>query len=511
MAEMDEHATGEPQRTHPLGLLVNALRGASNAIVPIIAIAFGGDNWGLTGGLAGLAMLGVVALVGLGSFLKWYRLTYTINAEDIRVESGVLSRQARSVPYERIQDVSLEQKLLARVFGLAEVKFETGAGGGEDIALAWLTVAEGERMRELVRDRRDAEAVAAPAGAVSAENMPDGAMDAPIFTMSPARIATFGMFEFSLVVLAVLVGVAQQYDFLIPWDRLPFDGLDDMLEDRGRRAFAAADWAFALTSLVTGLGGLILLGIATGIVRTMVREWGFRLDRTPKGFRRRRGLTTLTDVVLPAHRVQAAIVGSGWIRRMFGWHGLKFVSLAQDTSGSSSHAVAPFAKLSEIWPIAQEAQIMPPAQDLEWQRPNIWRWLSESVLLGAVLGLVALGLSISGVGFAWMPLALVGVAVLMAAGNALAWSWHRHAIDEAQVYTRTGWFKPRLTIAPRMKLQTAEITSGPFGRLFGYCDIHFGLAGGSFAITGALPEEAETIRAAVVDTIAAVDFSDLPQ
>ncbi|PHQ70438.1 MAG: hypothetical protein COB97_04930, partial [Paracoccus sp.] len=50
----------------------------------------------------------------LFAYLRWTKLTYTVGDADIRVESGVLSRAARSVPYERIQDVSLEQKPLPR-------------------------------------------------------------------------------------------------------------------------------------------------------------------------------------------------------------------------------------------------------------------------------------------------------------------------------------------------------------------------------------------------------------
>ena len=74
------------------------------------------------------------------AWLGWRRLTYLTSAEDIRVEHGLLSRSARSVPYERIQDVSIEQKWLPRLLGLAEVKFETGAGGKEEISLAYLSL-----------------------------------------------------------------------------------------------------------------------------------------------------------------------------------------------------------------------------------------------------------------------------------------------------------------------------------------------------------------------------------
>jgi len=47
----------------------------------------------------------------------------------------------------------------------------------------------------------------------------------------------------------------------------------------------------------------LVVGMLSGIVRTFLRDWDFRLERTSKGFRRRRGMFTRTDVVMPVHRV----------------------------------------------------------------------------------------------------------------------------------------------------------------------------------------------------------------
>ena len=83
------------------------------------------------------------------AYLRWARFTYTVGADDIRVESG-FCRARRGRYRERIQDVSIEQKFVPRLFEFVEVKFETGAGGGDDLKLAYLPEVEGERLRELV-------------------------------------------------------------------------------------------------------------------------------------------------------------------------------------------------------------------------------------------------------------------------------------------------------------------------------------------------------------------------
>ena len=137
-----------PRRTDPRSFAVRAISMLGQLVLPILFGAFAILDEGDLGDLALYFVPLVLVAVGANmafAYLRWRRLTYTVGEADIRVESGILSRAARSVPYERIQDVSLEQKPVPRLFGLVEVKFETGAGGGDDLALTFLTQGEGER------------------------------------------------------------------------------------------------------------------------------------------------------------------------------------------------------------------------------------------------------------------------------------------------------------------------------------------------------------------------------
>ena len=136
-----------PRRTDPRSFAVRAISMLGQLVLPILFGAFAILDEGDLGDLALYFVPLVLVAVGANmafAYLRWRRLTYTVGDADIRVESGILSRAARSVPYERIQDVSLEQKPVPRLFGLVEVKFETGAGGADEIKLAYLSSEEGE-------------------------------------------------------------------------------------------------------------------------------------------------------------------------------------------------------------------------------------------------------------------------------------------------------------------------------------------------------------------------------
>jgi putative membrane protein len=49
----------------------------------------------------------------------------------------------------------------------------------------------------------------------------------------------------------------------------------------------------------------------------------------------------------------------------------------------------------------------------------------------------------------------------------------------------------------------------PLARLRGYADVRFGLAGGNLRLRGLSVAEAERVRAAVLDSMAANDFSQI--
>lgn len=488
-----------PRRTAPLGVLVGAASGIRQSLLPAAAGAYGlKDQFGGIGFVAAFAVL-VLAIGGIGAFLKWWRTTYVVGAEDIRLESGVIRRAARSVPYERIQDVSLEQPPLARIFGLAQVRFETGAGGADEIALSYLSLAEGEALRELVRERKEDE----PAVAAAPEARVEEPAGQVLFAMSPQRLVTFGLFEFSLAAVAVVAGAGQQFEFLLPFDLWDWDDWRGSLDGPLAKAAALGPAAQALGALAAVLA-LLGIGFATGLARTINRDWGFVLERTAKGFRRRRGLLTKTDVVMPAHRVQAVALRTRWLRRRFGWHGLKFVSLAQDDK-TGSHVVAPFALLEEIAPIARAAGFPLPGGDILWQRPARRAFIDRAAI-GALVPLVAaIGLALSPLpALALLPLAAIPIVVLR---QALLWPRSRYAIDARQIYSRRGWLAPRIDVASRVKLQSVEITQGPLARRGGYATLHLGLAGGTLSFEALPVAEARGMRAAVLDSMTGVDFS----
>ena len=512
MSEPTSPDFGGPERLHPLFLLSGlgaGLRQLAGGYALLGYLIVSGQFK-----TAASVALALIAITLIGTFLYWRKFQFRVGSREIRIDSGIFSRTHRSIPFDRVQDVDISQGPVARLLGMASVRFETGGASGgkaDEGVLQAVPLERAEALRALVRGRRSE----APHEATIAE--PEAQA---IFAMDLPRLLTAGLFNFSLAIFAGLFGLTQTLG-----DVLGFDPLNDrfwrnlLSGSSPLMTFLAAHRAAAIAA---GIGLLLVAGAATGLVRTVLRDFGFRLERTDTSLRRRRGLLTRTDVSLPIRRVQAAIVGSGPVRNLFGWRELKFQNLAAD-EGSGDHVVAP---------LANEAEVDAVLAALGWRGADIFGWRRVSFalvwmrsiavlpllfLFGAQIALFALApLMVEGPTralvrgeFSSILLVLsliVGMLLLSIGVRAMAWRGTAFVLDGDRLLVRTGWWRRRLRILPVCKIQSIDIAESFLSRWFGVVNLVFGVAGGQGFSAHNIPavprEEARELRKQLLDSTA---------
>jgi putative membrane protein len=458
-----------PQRLHPAYFVTGLGKAARGSFGLIAAGAYFGlsGRWWLLGAM--VILYAAVTLTSLG--LRWAHFSYRVTDEDIIIESGLISTQHRAIPFERIQDVNIEQGPVARMLGIARVTLETGAassGASEEGVLEAVSLPRAAALRDLIRAHRSG---AALPGRPPTETAWDG--ERTLFAMAPRRVVEAGLYNFSLAFFAVIGGILQQAGDLLgfnPFKRAFWNSLIDS-------GSPLADYLLAhrWVSALAGFAALLVVGLATGIVRTLLRDYGFRLTRTETGLRRRRGLLTLSDVIIPVRRVQAAVVGTGPIRARAGWHSLKLQSLARDEAKQGDHDVAPFAQIDEIAPILAEVGMALPSDDTAWQRVASAYAIEYALWLALPLA-GTLNLAAFGVLPALFGSAAIGIAMI---GRALAWRRYRYGYDGVRILIRRGFWRQRTIILPITNIQSADIAHNFVTRAFGVAALTFGVAGGS--------------------------------
>ncbi|MGH6652587.1 MAG: PH domain-containing protein [Sphingopyxis sp.] len=478
-------AEAEPdwQRLHPatLALAIVRLGPRSLNFLPAVAAI----------GIAGKWIYAIPALLAfllfslLAAWLKWLRFRFAVGTDEVVIESGILSRQHRTIPFDRIQDVGIEQGLIARAIGIAKVGFETGAGGAgkeNEANLDAIGLEAAQALRTTIRGHRSAP-VAAPsvAAAVEGEAAPLAAdEDKLLFAMGPRQLVVAGLFNFSLAALAVVGAGMQFFDNLLPFN--VFDPRDwvDIAETYGLDQWVVAHrWVAGVGALIS----LLFIGFVSGIATMVFANWDFRLTREPRSLRRTRGLTTRTDVAIPVRRVQAAILVTGWFRKRFGWHELRLQSLASDGGKEKDHQVVPFAQLADIDPVLAEIAIARAAEDADWQHSH------RIVALGGFVG--AVGATIGGltaVSFG-QPLGWLGpvIGVLIALASLFGARFHRWIDLGDRVAIRRGMWKPKTTLLPHASVQSADLKTDFILRPLGLGTLVFGVPGGSSLASHEIP------------------------
>ena len=443
------------RRLHPATLVSRWLRLVPQAMVGGVGIAFSGAGKGI-GGFVTFVLL-AAALGALFGFLAWWRFSYRIGDNEIVIEKGLLQRQRRVIPFDRVQDIAIEQRPLARLFGTAKVKIETGGSASDEGSLDMIALGDARALRDRIRRGR-ARGAAVEAAEPAAEPL--------LFEMGLTRLLVAGLFNFSLVFLAAIFGVLQYLEQLNLFD------FDEWLMGRGREAAAAY---FSLRSALALALLVLLLGMIAGVVRTVARDFGFRLTRAPGGFRRRRGLLTLSEVVIPLRRTQAALIVSGLAGRLFGWRILSFQTLGADRKEGGVQVAAPFARPQELDPILAEAGFPAPPPRADFVRPP------RRAILRRVFPWLALAGAASGAALLVEPWAGAGAALLalFAALAALRWRRHGYAMDERALFVTTGLIRRRTWVVPFEKAQVIEVARGPVQRGLALASLRLDTAGAS--------------------------------
>ncbi|QJQ31616.1 PH domain-containing protein [Sphingomonas lacunae] len=455
-------------------------------LLPAIAVIGATGRWWLIVPL----MLLFLAIGAVVAWLKWFRFTWRVDEDSISIESGIISRNSRDVPFDRIQDVAIEQGLLARVLGLATVGFDTGsadADGRDEGRLAGITMSDACALRDHIRQRRAASETASVLPDIARPSLASsdaiGAMvpkAATLFAMGPQRLLLAGVFNFSLAIFAILFGLLNSFDHFLPFDPFEVDVWLALGRSVGLEQWVMGNnWLAALGGTLT----IVLLGLATGVVRTVAKEWNFDLERTDRGFRRSRGLTTRTDVTLPLARIQAAVVESGIIRRWFGWFSLKLQSLANDGKDDSDHVIAPFARLGEVDCLLAEMDMDrggfgDEVSKDQWQQGHpIAIFFGPGIMLAIALT-GALLLSVLRPDLVWLTGIGAMLALLSLLPAWLAWRYRRWHCDGRLLHITGGFFSRQHIILPIKNIQSLDVSVGPVARQFELARLSFGVAGG---------------------------------
>lgn len=289
-------------RTHPLTGVVQGALWAIAASFGLVSSMSGG-GWGSLSPILS-ALIAVVAGLLLGmlvGFLSWRFTRYVIDGTELRINSGIITKSSRRIPYERIQSVDIAEPLVARIFGLAELRIEMAGGKSSRTSLRFLKLDDAASLRQVLLDRAHGEVeIAAPERRSVITKVP------------PLRIVIGTLLSLDFL-LAVIVVIA---------------------------LIVMGIWFGGFVAL---LGGIIPVGswLIQIVGKRVIQQWDFTLSRGDRGLRIERGLLSRTSQTIPYDRVQGVAVKEPFVWRRLGWQRLEvdvagYASQGGDEDGTNS-------------------------------------------------------------------------------------------------------------------------------------------------------------------------------
>ena len=271
------------RRLHPLSPLLRAGR-----FVVVAAAVLADDvatRLSLDASLAALLLLGALVMGAVAGWWAWSTTGYRVTDEEVELRTGMLFRRHRRLPLARVESVDIARPLVARLFGLAQVRLEAVSDSESEVRLSYLDDATAQGVRTELRARLDRPASAGGATALAPEES------------AIVRVPT------KELVLAMVVGRV-----VVVWPAV----LATVL------IVAAAVGPEQGLVLALTMGPVAaLLPVVVGLAETE-RLHGFTLSERGGGLAVSRGLLNELHQVVPIDRIQAVAVVEPPLWRLFG-------------------------------------------------------------------------------------------------------------------------------------------------------------------------------------------------
>lgn len=483
------------QRLHPLTMVVELQRFVRQFIFLIgyglfvLVTGQGGEQVGFE-----LIGLGIGALVILPAVFKYYSYGYSITDGKLLVKSGIIQKNLRTIPLDRIQNINVKRDWLHRLLGLVVLEIETAAGAQAEATISSLSEEQGhvlqaqllgQQARSYSRIKREDEAVRVIYRPTSWELFLVGASENRAGAIV-AAIAGLGFFQ----------------PILNSW-------LDEQGTQVVRNAsrLGEGEWRiFALGFLV-----FLFIGWVISIVSTFVKYYGFELSEKEGKLKRVYGLINHFENMLPIRRIQTVHIDQNLIQKKLkickmyaATAGGMAVQSGQEGQGNAQLLAAPL-----LTPVLRDdkrsdlLRLTLPKYDLE--HPDYQRVSMKTVLRHMRSGfwgalIVASGMTI-GIRMLvdhapevarraplWQlqygpTLVFCGFMGLSLFSGFLYHRFARWSESNRVIANRLGWLKVRWNYLPMAKIQLTEVTQNPAQRWLGLGTVTFFSAAPSFKNT----------------------------
>lgn len=287
------------QRLHPSAIIFSIIKVIKDSVFPVIIFfitTLAGSGllstrmfWLIIVTIAFFAVMFIVAVI------RWYRFHYSVEEDGLRIEYGVLIRNKRFIPQERIQTVNLTETVFHRLFNTVKVEIDTaGSSLQSEGGLTSINYEEAQYIKSHFSNQKAKHTID------NEENSAD-----TIYTLNMKDLLIEASTSSGMGVFFIIIAGIFQLDYMIP----TFDLLGILT------GFIESNLKLVLFVLPI----VVVLSWVFSVIGSMLKNANFTLKKEGNNLYISRGLLEKREIAIPIKRIQAIRVVEGIIRQPFGF------------------------------------------------------------------------------------------------------------------------------------------------------------------------------------------------
>ncbi len=422
----------------------------------------------------------IIGLIATFAVLSYVFFRYRLAEGTVEVKSGIFFKKHVNLPFNRIQNVKLEQPFYYRMFKFAAMAFDSGGSLAQEAKLVGLPLDFAKQLQTEINNYQfepvtdDNQTDLAPPH-VKADEIVEN-------TRSITDLIFHGITSNRIFI--ILAGLSPFVDEIITFvtDRLSSWGMNVGQTIESESMIVLSIYVVSMF--------LFLLGVVTvlSIIGAIIMFYGFTLSRTSEKYIRRSGLITKHEISVPFSRIQVVIMKQDWLDIVFGRFNLKMEQLngqiaTAHGSGGNNKLMIPSVFAYECRDIIEHVFPKHHLHDTHFHaiskrfitRYLIMFWIPMSVLIG-ILGYDAL----QGKDIQWVYPITIGL--IWSLLTVLRWWRWGYAYNTDYLYTRKGLFGADRYCLPIHKIQRVTFSQSWVMAKAGLASLKIQLASGSYSI-----------------------------
>jgi len=448
----------KPRRQSKISILLYVFKNIKGLIALALYTTFGSnyiDNyWAILGLLTAASII-----IFISPILKYYYFTFHVENDELIIQKGLLNKERKAIPLERIQSVNITQNLVQRILQLVAVEVETAGSKAKELEIPGLDRAFAVSFKNLLQDKNSS------ATAITVDEF-DDANDAAI-QPELLKQSEFANENYDLVSLEIIdllkIGITQNH--------LRSGGLalgvvfgfwyniKDLVERFYGDIFEGFAWEnmLAYANLTLFLGAFLVFVIASVIVSVVLsinKYYGYKLKRNGNYLEIEMGLLNRREIKIPIQKIQILEFHTNPLRRLLNYHTAKIYQ-AQAQGSSITGAEVPACNpdlMAILQDLIFEHKIQEPQAQLQSIALSHARLTSYLLLTPALIAIVAT---------VYLELYLISGIVLAVFAALIFKSYQdgkRTSIvaDEQLITMKSGWLFPSIRTIPIYKMQAVE-------------------------------------------------------